>query len=76
VGVEGGRCWLVVKDIDIPIIFVFIASLACRRTFLRRAEANVGSEEARSLLDLRGRSGSVADAREVDRSMGAQGGSP
>ena len=75
VGVEGGRCWLVVKDMDIPIIVVFIASSACRRTLLRRTEANVGSEE-RSLLDLIGRSGSVADAREVERSSGAQVGNP
>jgi hypothetical protein len=75
VGVEGGRCWLVVKDIDIPIIVVFIASSACRRTLLRRTDANVGSEE-RSLLDLGGRSGNVAEARDVERSIGAQGGKP
>jgi hypothetical protein len=75
VNVEGGKCWLVGKDMDIPIMVVFIASLACRRTLLPRAEANVGSEE-RSLSDLMGRRGSVADAREVDRSIGTQGGNP
>jgi hypothetical protein len=48
--VEGGRCWLVGKDMDIPIMVVFIESSACRRTLLRRTEANVGSEE-RSLPD-------------------------
>ena len=74
-GVEGGRCWLVVKDIDVPIIVVFIANSACRRTVLRRTEANVASEE-RSLSDLIERSGSVADDREVERSIGAQGGNP
>ena len=57
------------------MIIVFVASLACRRTLLRRAEANVGSEE-RSLLDLVGRSGNVVDASDVDRSIGAQGGNP
>jgi hypothetical protein len=65
----------VVKDMDIPIIFVFVASSACRRTLFRRAEANVGSEE-RSLSDLVGRSGNVADANEEDGSIGAQGGKP
>ena len=55
---------------------VFIVSSACRRTLLRRTEANVGSEE-RSLSDLVGRSGgNVAEASDVDRSIGAQGGSP
>jgi hypothetical protein len=75
VGVEGGRCWLVMKDMDIPMIFVFVASSACRRKLFRRAEVNVGSEE-KSLSDLAGRSGSVADANEVDRSIGTQGGKP
>jgi hypothetical protein len=70
VGVEGGRCWLVVKVMDIPIIVVFIASSACRRTLLRRTEANVGSEE-RSLSDLVGKSGNVAVASDMDRSIGA-----
>jgi hypothetical protein len=64
-----------VNDRDIPMIIVFVASLTCRRTLFRRAEANVGSEE-RLLLDQNGRSGSALDANEVDRSIGAQGGKP
>ena len=61
---------------DIPINVVFVASSACRRTLLRRAEASDGSEE-RSLSDQELRiGGCVAEDNEVERSIGAQGGKP
>ena len=63
------------KEMDIPMIVVFVASSACRRTLLRRAEASDGSEERRLLSDQVLRiGGCVAEDSEVERSIGAQGG--